>query len=91
VGECDKSPRRLGTVCIMNADGSDPQPVPSSIGVEIAPHWSPDGEFLVVSSRPVGSDYVETEIYVIAVNDTERIRLTDNKVEDNLVEWGVAP
>jgi TolB protein len=92
VGDCDTRDIRLGTVCIMNADGSDPHYVPSSLGIEISPQWSPDGKFLVVSSRAVGTEFSANEIYVIAVDSTERIQLTENdEIEDSLAVWGVPP
>ena len=91
VGLCDKRWLKLGTMCVMNADGSDPQYVPSSLGVDIAPHWSPNGKFLVVTNRPAKANDEKFEIYVIAVDTTERIRLTENNFVDNLPTWGITP
>ncbi|MBX3084958.1 MAG: PD40 domain-containing protein [Anaerolineae bacterium] len=88
-GVCGYGATRKGTLCLMNADGSDQHEVPSSSGVELEPRWSPDGKFLVITGRPARADATANEIYVIGVDTTERIQLTNNAVDDSQAVWGV--
>jgi Tol biopolymer transport system component len=48
-----------------------------------APHWSPDGEWIVVSANVDG----DTEIYLVRPDGSARRQLTRNTAPDDIAQW----
>ncbi|HEX6033251.1 MAG TPA: hypothetical protein VFY83_02410, partial [Anaerolineales bacterium] len=92
-------PNRQGDfeICVANADGSDLTQLTATEGNNKYPAWSPDGShILFVSTRngwptlpdyePPGYDpenYGDEEIFVMNVDGTNQINLTNNPREDD--------
>ena len=56
----------------MNADGSGQTNLFNSLGNDVGPEWSPDGNKIVFLSQRDGN----IEIYVMNADSTEQTRLT---------------
>ena len=70
-------------VWIARADGSDLQQVPGTEG-GVDPAWSPDGSRIAFARTGPGSD---TELYVIDVDGTDLVQITDNRVDERAPSW----
>jgi dipeptidyl aminopeptidase/acylaminoacyl peptidase len=70
-------------VWVMNADGTNPQPLVTTPGDERYPALSPDGSKLVYRSDVDG----DPEIYVAAADGTGAVKLTDNTLFDSAPAW----
>src|SRR4051794_2643960 len=70
-------------VWVMNADGSDPQPLVTTVGDERYPAFSPDGTRLVYRTDTDG----DPEIYVARADGTSPAKLTDNALFDSAPAW----
>lgn len=84
-------------ICVVNADGSDLTQLTDTEGDNKFPAWSPDGsKILFVSNRagwptlpeyqPLGYDpenFGDEEIFVMNVDGTNQINLTNNPREDD--------
>ena len=83
--------RLIFDICVMNADGGDPQRLTNNPLDDRDPSWSPDGERIVFSARREG--HVEHnldityEIYVMAPDGGNEQRLTDNRNNDWKPSW----
>ncbi len=75
-----------GEIWIMNADGSNPVNLTNDpTRWDLEPEWSPDGKQIVYISSEMGANgTVEgtAEIFVISVDGTNRVRLTNNDYTD---------
>lgn len=73
----------------MNADGSNPERLTNTAGVEYCLRWSPDGTKIAFSSNRDGGSW--HEIYVMNADDgSEQTRLTTfGRAFDP--DWGPAP
>jgi Tol biopolymer transport system component len=77
---------RNGQIVIMNADGTNPTVVPhSDQDADRVPSWSPDGTKLAVA-RDRGFSQIE-KIWVISLDGTEAVQLTDGWSQDTDPEW----
>src|SRR3954454_7891034 len=70
-------------VWMMNADGSDVQPLVQTAGDERYPALSPDGARLVYRTDTDG----DPEIYVANADGTAPVKLTDNALFDSAPAW----
>ena len=76
------------------ADGNDPRILfdDPSIGVDPGtPAWSPDGRHIAFAMRPAGeADPNESEIYRIAPDGTDLVRLTRTRGDDTHPSWSTS-
>jgi Tol biopolymer transport system component/cytosine/adenosine deaminase-related metal-dependent hydrolase len=70
-------------IFVMNADGTEANPVPLSGPLDIPYDWSPDGRFLLVGS----SRDVNREIYVVTLDGSRWINISRDQSEDGLPRW----
>jgi Tol biopolymer transport system component len=70
-------------IWVMNADGSNPQPLVTTPGDERYPAFSPDGTKLVYRTDTDG----DPEIYVAQADGTNPVKLTDNALFDSAPAW----
>jgi Tol biopolymer transport system component len=70
-------------VWVMNADGTDVQPLVQTPGDERYPAFSPDGTKLVYRTDTDG----DPEIYVAQADGTNPVKLTDNALFDSAPAW----
>jgi TolB protein len=68
-------------VWIMNADGSDPRKVTTSLPGS----WSPDGTSVLVFDRGVGGEL--WDVFKVNVETGERENLTQHEALDNWPVW----
>lgn len=69
-------------VWIMNADGSDPRKLTTSLPGS----WSPDGSHVLVFDTGVGRDAL-WDVFKVDVATGERTNLTEHDAEDNWPVW----
>ena len=71
----------VGSIWVIDVDGTDPRQVSSEIGVNNHPTWSPDGRWILFSSDRDGN----LEIYAVRPDGTGERRLTNTPTfhEDN--------
>jgi len=71
---------------VMNADGSDPHHVASSIDlIAYSPSWSPDGTRIAVEGRPPGGSQSDIYVITLATGDVRQVTATPD--EDNHPTW----
>jgi len=71
----------LGTISIMNADGSNSRIVTNQ--EDWQPSWSPDGNQIVFASARAGT----RQIYVMDKNGQNQVRLTNHPFQDRHPAW----
>jgi dipeptidyl aminopeptidase/acylaminoacyl peptidase len=84
-----KDNKRVATVWIANADGSNQYQFLSS-DKDNAPQWSPDGRhvaFLSTRDKPEGDKDADPQIWVIRASGGEAEKLTDHKGKITAFEW----
>lgn len=83
--QADGSPRQ--DIFLMDSDGSNLIQLTTDPGGDFDPSWSPDGKQLAfVSERDANNDS-NYEIYLINVDGTGEMRLTNNRYTDRWPTW----
>jgi Tol biopolymer transport system component len=72
-------------IYVMNADGTNVQPLTQNPGPEFDPMWSPDGKHIVYRDSRRGPNR-DDEIYVMNADGSGQTNLTNNPAND----WGPA-
>jgi TolB protein len=67
----------------MNADGTGIRRLTTSLGLDIKPTWSPDGQQIAFRSQRDGND----EIYVMNADGTCQRNLTNDPADDRSPAW----
>jgi dipeptidyl aminopeptidase/acylaminoacyl peptidase len=70
-------------IFVMHADGSGVQRLTSSLGVDMKPTWSPDGQRIAFRTQRDGND----EIYVMDANGGCQRNLTNSPADDRSPAW----
>jgi Tol biopolymer transport system component len=91
-----------GSKILFDAQGTFHTMLPDGTGIsEIAvqmgdvtgfafdPSWSPDGARIVFSMYVEGQDRVD--IFTVAADGSDLVRITDSRREDGFPDWGPAP
>ena len=88
--DCGGGETCLWRICTMKADGTERRclPATNAEGVQ-EPAWSPDGERIAYTSwdEPLPGQIIETNIYVIDADGSNRRRLTSTRGEDSEAAW----
>ena len=71
----------------MNADGSDTMRLTENEAPDLAPTWSPDGDWIVFRSERDGGP----EVYVIRADGSEPTRLTTDGGGNSNPRWLSGP
>ena len=82
----------IWNIYVMNADGSNLQMLTDNYGRDSAPAWSPDGSLIAftseVSNQPSPQiDAVNTDIYVMNADGSNRRQLTFGESNDSCSSW----
>jgi eukaryotic-like serine/threonine-protein kinase len=78
------------TVWVSNADGSNPMQLVQDGWINIFPHWTSDGEHLVVDSEDPGHDFANGEYRMVSISGgAPQMVLKLNAAPDN--EYDVGP
>jgi TolB protein len=78
------SPGKGGALFLMNADGSNQQPLLKKADLSATnPDWSPDGKSIAFTSQRDGND----EIYAVNVDGSNERRLTNDEAKDWDPAW----
>lgn len=72
-------------IYIMNADGTRQWNISRDPAIDSNPAFSPDGSRIVFASEPTVG---QVEIYVMNWGGSDRVRYTNNSIEDNRPSWG---
>jgi TolB protein len=75
------------TIMLMNADGSDPQPLTDGAAHDQDPAWSPDGTRIVFRSDRSTGDPATTQFWVMQGNGADPQPLT-SEVANGPGAWG---
>ncbi len=83
--ELDDKTYNDSTLYIVNADGTDAQPLTIAPGPDFDPDWSPDGERIAFTSLRDGTK----DIYVITIETQSVVRLTTSTggIENSQPSW----
>jgi TolB protein len=77
--------RRDWNIWVMNADGSDKQPLTSGLSAR-TPKWSPDGQWICFLAWPPGEMY-NMDVYLVPANGGPIIDVTNNPKNDLQPSW----
>ncbi len=72
-----------GDIWLADKNGNNPKRLTTHPGVEIQPHFSPDGKLIAFSGQYDGN----TDVYVISVDGGVPKRLTYHPARDNVKGW----
>lgn len=67
---------RAGELWLINADGTDTRALVTSVAVEGAPSWSPDGTKLAFTGFEWGPQIIIWDIWIVGVDGSELTNLT---------------
>ncbi|MFI5201645.1 MAG: TolB family protein [Candidatus Kapaibacterium sp.] len=73
-------------IYVMNTDGTNKRPVTHLSGTCYAPHWAPDGEHIVFSSKNFLTGNA-TDLFMIRKDGTDLERITFGRVFDGFAEF----
>jgi len=59
----------------------------TTMEIEEDADWSPDGQKIVFMRRHVGTNLSSSEVYVLNLDGTEEVKLTDNEDEERAPTW----
>lgn len=74
-------------IYVVDADGSHPRRLTTSVANEASPTWSPDGKRIAFVSDRSGRNDHEYELYVVDARGGDPRRLTHNEVWDLDPDW----
>jgi Tol biopolymer transport system component len=80
-------------IYVMAADGTEPQRITDGgsdvDGSDVGPAWSPTGTLIAFAreGRPASADVGNADIYVVHVDGTDLVRLTDSPVMEYSPTW----
>ncbi len=74
-------------IWLMKPDGSDRRPLTQDHeNYDYYPAWSPDGRYLVYAKSP-DKEHGNWELYLVSVDGTTHIRLTNHPARDKFPDW----
>lgn len=75
---------------VTEPDGTNPTRITTRTSLYLDPSWSPDGTRIVCAAFPpdyTGTDLAFLEIYTMAADGTDELRLTDDDLRDHDPYW----
>ena len=72
-----------GDIWIANVDGTDPRRLTSNIARDIAPRFSPDGQWVAFTSNRFGND----DVFLVSISGGEPTQLTFHSGNDVVAGW----
>jgi len=74
-------------IYLVNADGTNQRRLTTSVGImETDPSWSPDGLKIAIT-RPPTAGSADVEIFIINVDGTNPVNVTNNPTPDRQPSW----
>jgi dipeptidyl aminopeptidase/acylaminoacyl peptidase len=78
-----------GDIAVVSADGGPSKQLTHLVQpISKGPHWSPDGRKIAFSGNPGAEQY---EAFVMNADGSGQTRITNNRGEDDVVDWMPTP